>query len=120
MIALLCSVHAEAEHILAWTTVKATTQFGSKSIIAGTLAGREVLVCVGGMGKVNAAHAATILIADFAPEALVVFGVGGDPVELGLVASLNRPGGNVTGLPGYNAAQVILGDLGVKLDFFPG
>jgi futalosine hydrolase len=77
MIALLCSVHAEAEHILAWTTVKATTQLGSKSIIAGTLAGREVLICVGGMGKVNAAHAATILIADFAPEALVVFGVGG-------------------------------------------
>jgi hypothetical protein len=25
----------------------------------------------------------------------------------------------VTGLPGYNAAQVILGDLGVKADWIP-
>lgn len=77
MIALLCSVQAEAEHLLAWTAVSATSVLGSKSFVAGTLAGQEVVLCVGGMGKVNAAHAASLMLAEFAPEALIMFGIGG-------------------------------------------
>ena len=36
-----------------------------------------------------------------------------------LCGSSSHPGGNVTGLPGYNAAQVILADLGLAADWAP-
>jgi phytoene dehydrogenase-like protein len=36
-----------------------------------------------------------------------------------LCGSSSHPGGNITGLPGYNAAQVILADLGLKAKWMP-
>ena len=39
--------------------------------------------------------------------------------NLYLCGSSSHPGGNITGLPGYNAAQAILRDLGIQADWMP-
>lgn len=50
----------------------------------GELEGLKIVYSISGMGKTNAAHAATILIRDYSPSIVINFGAGGAYPKAGL------------------------------------
>jgi putative tryptophan/tyrosine transport system substrate-binding protein len=74
--------------------------------------GVAVIAATGGVPSVRAARAATSTIP-------IVFTMGGDPVALGLVDSLNRPGGNVTGVT-LISGEIVSKRIALLRDLLPG
>jgi putative ABC transport system substrate-binding protein len=71
-----------------------------------------VIAATGGVPSVRAAKAAT-------SEIPIVFTMGGDPVAFGLVASLNRPGSNVTGIT-LISGEIVSKRIALLRDLLPG
>jgi len=91
----------------------ADNQLERLPVLAADLVRRpvSVLFAVGGLPTALAAKAAT-------PAIPIVLAFGSDPVKVGLVASLNRPGGNVTGVT-FLAAQLGSKRLDLLRDLIP-
>jgi ABC-type uncharacterized transport system substrate-binding protein len=92
----------------------ADNQVDGVPALAADLVGRRVavIVAVGSLAVARGAKAATTTIP-------ILFNVAGDPVRSGLVASLNRPGGNATGVTLFSGT-LLTKRLEVARELIPG
>jgi futalosine hydrolase len=78
MLGIIASTEIEADSVIKQLSEKEDISIQGKQFYRGQLKrNAEVIVCICGIGKANAAHGTTLLIEKFKPNLVYVIGVGG-------------------------------------------
>ena len=77
MTGIICAMQIEAGGIIALSQNTQTEEIAGMKFTTGTLNGKDIAVVVCGVGKVNAAMCAVVLIEKFNPDVVINSGVGG-------------------------------------------
>lgn len=90
MIGAVIAMQSEADILLNEMQISRSLTVSGKKIYVGTAFGKDVAVCVCGVGKVNAALGAQILISKFDAKKLLNFGVAGSLNKETELCSVNQ------------------------------
>ena len=77
MIGAVIAMQSEAEILLSEMQIDRSLTISGKTVYVGAAYGKDIAVCVCGVGKVNAALGAQLLVSKFDVEKLLNFGVSG-------------------------------------------
>lgn len=77
MIALISSVPEEGELLCKQIKGCHVSRVTGHPLLIGRIHGKDIVFIISGIGKTNAAHAATVLLEKYSPDMVILFGVGG-------------------------------------------
>lgn len=77
MLGIICAMQIEADGIIALCDNTESFEKYGMTFTTGTLHGKDIVVVVCGIGKVNAAMCAAVLVNDFKPDVVINSGVAG-------------------------------------------
>ena len=77
MIGAVIAMQSEADILLEQMQIQRSLTVSGKNVFVGKAFGKDIALCISGIGKVNAALGAQLLVSKFGVDKLVNFGVAG-------------------------------------------
>ena len=99
MLGILCAMPIEAKPVEGAMTEKEYKECCGKKFVRGSLYGKDSVLCISGVGKVNSSFGTTLLVKDFGADVIL---------NLGVVGSID---------PNLKLLDLVVGECAMQYDF---